>query len=230
MRLHAFISSCGVCSRRNAEKLIATGSVIVNQKPVFRVIDVEPNKDVVVVNGKLVTPVPFCYFALHKPEKYLCSNRKQDTRKIVSDLLTESHKKHLNTVGRLDYYSTGLIIITNDGHSANKLLNPYSNVEKQYIVECTIDIPRNAFVQYLKVNQIPDNPYTIKSFKILSPRIVSIVLTEGKNREIRKIMAACDLEIKKLHRVRIGLIKLGALRSGKYRPLTTNEIDYIGAL
>ena len=226
MRLNSYLSKCGISSRRGAEIFVTSGRVFVNNALTTRIIDINPDKDIVAVDGASVTPKPTYYFALHKPNKYLCSNRRQDTRKIVIELFDPSLPR-LYTVGRLDYDSTGLIIVTNDGHFAHILMHPKHGIEKEYIVECEQIIQSEFLIRYLCPDRHRSSRYSIQSVRVISPKVVSIVLTEGKNREIRKIMAAGDYTVRKLHRIRIGKINLREIPVGKYRPLTQSEINYI---
>lgn len=227
IRLQVFLSHAGISSRRAAEEIISDGRVRVNGKIAReRGHRVAPG-DEVTVDGKKIHQVnQKIYLALHKPEQYVCSSHDPEGRALAVDLLVSYRDMRLFSVGRLDFLSTGLIIFTNDGDFANRVAHPRSEVDKEYEIEARKELPDAFLEEFVKGIHFDGEKYQIKSWKRLGPRKASIVLTEGKNREIRNACAARRVTLRKLHRVRIGPLRLGSLKPGAYRPLTPDEIDW----
>ncbi len=219
MRLSHYIAKCGISSRRGAEPLINSGRVMVNNVPVFVPRNINPADDSISVDGRIIVPASHRYYALHKPVKYMCTLSHRETRKRAIDLIHESDEG-LFTVGRLDYYTSGLLLITNDGDFAQKISHPKYVIEREYVVTSTHAVSAQSLQRAHRLDG-----YTVKSIKPLSANSIQVIICEGKNREVRKIMAACGVEISGLQRVRIGTISLGSLRVGEYRMLTEKEIS-----
>jgi len=222
VRLQVFLAKGGVGSRRACEKLILDGRVKVNNVKVT-VLGTKVNEnDVVYVDD---VPVEVhertYYFALNKPRGYVCTNYDPNETAYARDLIDIEDNNVLFNVGRLDKDSQGLIFFTNDGDWANAIAHPSSQTEKEYIVRTDRDIVKkdmdSAYRGEIK-------PYRIKSYKLLSQREVSIVLTEGKNRELRRLFEELGYNVKRLTRIRIGSVCLDDLPSGMYRRLKPSEI------
>jgi 23S rRNA pseudouridine2605 synthase len=182
--------------------------------------------DVVMVDDVLAEPADrLFYYALHKPRGYVCTNYDPNETKYARELITIPENNLLFHVGRLDKESTGLILYTNDGDAAQKIMHPSNQIEKEYAVMTAEPILRSDMEEALRGLYIDSQkPYVIKHFELRSKRWVVITLTEGKNRELRKIFSYFGYTIKHLVRLRIGPIELGELPEGKYRPVTKSEM------
>lgn len=222
VRLQVFLAKGGVGSRRSCEKLILDGRVKVNNVKVTTLGTKVNENDVVYVDD---VPVEVhertYYFALNKPRGYVCTNYDPNETAYARDLIDIEDNNVLFNVGRLDKDSQGLIFFTNDGEWANAIAHPSSETEKEYIVRTDRDIIKkdmdSAYRGEIK-------PYRIKSYKLLSQREVCIVLTEGKNRELRRLFEELGYSVKRLTRIRIGSVCLDDLPSGMYRKLKPSEI------
>jgi 23S rRNA pseudouridine2605 synthase len=227
VRLQTVLSSAGLCSRRTASDLLRASRITVNgtiiREPGFRV----RNDDVILIDGKEIKRKHrHVYLAINKPVGYVCSNADPEGRKILIDLFSAYKDVRLFSVGRLDFLSSGLIFFTNDGAFANLVSHPRNGFEKEYFVETKKNIPIDFLEEFKKGIYAEGERYRIKSYRILNPSAVSLVLNEGKNKEIRNAFAARKHTIKKLHRVRIGSVQLGNLETGKYRILSKHEIEW----
>ena len=224
-RLQAFLAHCGVASRRASEQIILDGRVTVNGTVITELGTKVSSADKVCVDGK---PVHLeerkCYVLLNKPAGFVCSSSDEKGRQVAADLLKDSYKERLYNVGRLDMYSKGMILFTNDGDFAVKLSHPSSQIEKEYIVETSQDVsPETAKLLEHGV-RIDNIFYKCVRCEILKPRKIKIVLIEGKNREIRRMLESQNIGTRSLVRVRIGNINLDDLRPGEHRDLTPREV------
>ncbi len=223
IRLQSYLAKCGVGSRRGCETLITEGRVMVNNKIVIELGTKVNENDIVYVDDVLAEPAERTYYiALNKPKGFVCTNHDPNETAYARDLIDIPERNLLFNVGRLDKDSQGLIIFTNDGDFANLVTHPSTQTEKEYIVKVDRDLEKkdmdDAYRGLVK-------PYRIKSYKMLSKREVSVVLTEGKNREIRNMFDILGYEVKKLTRVRIGKVELGDLPTGQFRKLTKAEVQ-----
>ena len=228
VRLQKFLAQAGIASRRASEAIILAGRVEVNGRPVTRLgTQVDPAKDVVTVSGKPIQPLSHRYVAVHKPKGVLCTRKDERGRALLGDLLPPDWD--LKPVGRLDRDSEGLIFATNDGEFALRMTHPRYNVPKVYTVEVKGKVPQTALAQFTEgVEDAGELLRTRKATLVSSTRarsIVRIELTEGKNREVRRLFATQELKVIRLTRVQIGKIKLGELPPGKWRTLTETEIQ-----
>ncbi len=231
MRLQRFMAKAGVASRRRCEQIIEEGRVRVNGVPVTRQGVTVTLEDVVTLDGKrLQISANLIYLAMNKPPQYLCSNHDPQGRPLVIDLLRDTVNERVFTVGRLDYLSTGLILLTNDGEFARKISHPSSRVEKEYLVETRKPIPEELLERYQKGLQIEGETYRLKSYRIKNARRAQLVLEEGKNREIRRVFSHFKIALRRVHRVRIGNLWLSNLPPGMFRPLNRREINRLLAL
>ncbi len=227
LRLQVFMSRSGVASRRKCEKLITDGFVTVNGEIItemgFRV----SNKDIITFKGQIIHQTKKkIYLALNKPPLYLCSNSDPQDRKLAIDLIKNDFQDRLYNVGRLDYLSTGLIFFTNDGTFTKIVAHPSSGIEKEYIVESKQIIEEKYLLEFMKGVTIEGEKYKLHSYKYKTKYKVKLILLEGKNREIRRFFQSRNLKIKKLHRVKIGIVELENIPSGSYRYLTEKEINW----
>ena len=229
MRLQAYMAKCGVGSRRACESLIAEGRVMVNNKIVREMGTKVDKDDVVQVDTETIELEDKLYYiALNKPRGYVCTNYDPNEDRYARDLIDIRENQTLFNVGRLDKDSNGLILFTNDGDFANRMMHPRYEVEKEYIVK----LDRNIVIDDL--NRALDGvyidlpkPYRIKRYDLM-PRtreFIRVTLIEGKNREIRKIFSYLGYDVKSLTRIRVGCVELDDLRPGEFRNLTREEIS-----
>lgn len=227
IRLQAYLAKSGCGSRRSCEELITSGRVKVNTKLVTELGTKVERDDAVTVDGQPVEPAEMTYyFALNKPKGYVCTNYDPNERLYARDLIDIPDRSLLFYIGRLDKDSTGLVLFTNDGQTANQIMHPSHGIEKEYLVQTDLDIRKGDLEEARKGVYVDSNrPYTIKSYEVINRRVARIILTEGRNREIRKIFSYFGYEVKQLQRTRIGSIHLGELKMGAYRRLEPKEIE-----
>jgi 23S rRNA pseudouridine2605 synthase len=228
VRLQKYLADAGVASRRASEEIILAGRVSVNGELVRELgSKVDPLHDRVAVDSNRVKPKRKLYVALHKPRDYICSRRDPLERRSVSDLLPREWS-NLVTVGRLDFKSEGLIFLTNDGEFSLRLTHPRYQIRKKYLaiidgrVEPEQLIPMTRGVMHDGEKLKADKARLLQAGK--SQSVVELELSEGKNREVRRLFETQGLTVNRLQRIQIGPIKLGELPSGKWRTLTESEI------
>ncbi|MDH3800275.1 MAG: rRNA pseudouridine synthase [Desulfobacterales bacterium] len=222
MRLQKFLSRAGICSRRKGEEYIKAGWVKVNGKIVTELgVKVDPERDAVEVDSDAIrSDSAPTYIALNKPKGYV-SSCDQQNEKIVLDLLDISERVY--PVGRLDKESTGLILLTNDGHLHHRLSHPSFNHEKEYEVTVAKPLPEGALRKLAKGLPMMGTRTRPARVKRISARRFGIVLQEGKNRQIRRMIRKVGNQVTHLKRIRIANIELGNLPSGSWRYLTKIE-------
>lgn len=223
-RLSKALAAAGIASRRAAEEIIQNGRVTVNgKKALLPQTMVDFSVDKIALDGKVLKgEEPKVYFILNKPRGFLCTNALSPSSKRVVDLFGENTSR-LFTVGRLDKETTGLLIVTNDGHFANKVMHPSSNVEKEYLCKVDLEvapehlklISRGCFVEGTYVKPI-------KVEKIRKATL-KVVVGEGKKREVRQLLEHAGLKVNELKRIRIGSLVLSQLPEGGFRPMTERE-------
>ncbi len=214
IRLNKFLAERLGVSRREADDLIAAGKVLINNKPAVLGAKIDKN-DKVCYNDKIVPfDMEFLYLAFNKPVGYVCSRRTQGEAPTLYELLPEDYQK-LKTVGRLDKDSSGLILLTNDGDFAFQMTHPKFHKEKTYEVE--LDRPLEPLHQQMISDygvMLDDGP---SSFTVIHDNnIYTVVLSEGRNRQIRRTFAALGYRVTKLHRIQFGKYQLSGLKPGKY--------------
>ena len=225
IRLQVFLAHSGVASRRACEQIIQDGRVSVNGTVVTELGTKVSAADTITVDGKKIKPeARKCYVLLNKPAGFVCSASDEKGRQVAADLLKDSYSERLYNVGRLDMYSKGMILFTNDGDFAKKLSHPSSQIEKEYIVETSQDVPEDFPARFEKGIRVENTFYKCVRCRILKPRKISITLIEGKNREIRTVLESQGIGTRSLVRVRIGNVNLDDLRPGEHRDLTPAEV------
>lgn len=234
-RLHKILAQAGLGSRRKCENLIKSGRVSINGKQINDLGQmVDPDSNSIYCDGESIKRQKKKYFLLNKPRGYVCTNvaNSKDPRAI--DLLSHIEQR-VYTVGRLDKDSEGLIIVTNDGELANLLTHPRYGIEKTYLVVVKGRIS-DATLKVLKSGVwVSEGKALPARVKIISRRYkhstLEIVLTEGKNREIRRILAKIDHPVISLKRIKIGPLRMHySLRVGKYRSLSREEVESLYSL
>ena len=233
MRINKYLAQCGVASRRDCDKLVADGRVTVNGRPADVGADVEEG-DVIKVDGKVVTVKKNEYYILHKPKGYLCTVSDDKGRKTVMDILGSSVGR-VYPVGRLDYDSEGLLILTTDGELAQHLTHPSNEVPKTYVVKVEGRLTE-ADLNPIRSGIEIEGGYVTKKCRahiIETNRDftrVEITLREGKNREIRKMFAAIGKEVTLLKRTKVGELSLRGLDRGAFRKLSPAEVAYLKSI
>lgn len=232
MRINKYLASSGIASRRESDKLVQDGRVTVNGKVVSLGIEVS-DSDKVCVDGKPVSIKKNEYYILNKPKGYICSVSDDRGRKTVLDLMPKNIGR-IYPVGRLDYDSEGLLILTTDGELAQHLTHPSNNVPKTYLVkvegrltESDLNPIRSGIeidgyvTKKSKANIVETNKDFTKAH---------ITIYEGKNREIRKMFSAIGKEVSLLKRIKIGELSLKGLDRGEYRKLNNHEVEYLKSI
>ena len=227
MRLNNYISSTGICSRREADKLILQNKVLINGK-IAKIGQSINEGDIVKVNGKIIKPKKTnVYIALNKPVGITCTTERHIKGNIIDYI---NYPERIFPVGRLDKPSEGLIILTSDGSIVNKILRSENNHEKEYVVTVNKDITSDFLYKMSNgvtiFNPVTNKNVITKKCKItkVNNRTFKIVLTQGYNRQIRRMCEAFNYEVKKLQRIRIMNLTLKGIAPGKWRKLTEKEV------
>lgn len=236
MRINKYLALCGVDSRRKVEKLILDGEVTVNGKIVTDLAtNIDEKVDEVVYDGKIlkIQDTKFKYIMLNKPKGYVTTVSDDLNRKTVMDLVADINER-IFPVGRLDYNTEGLLLLTNDGALAERLTKPNFGITKTYI--CVIEgkikeselamLRAGAIIDGEKLNKCKVKVTAVEDNKTR----LEIVIDQGKNRQIRKMMEYVHKEVLFLKRIKIGELKLGGLTRGKYRELKDFEVNYLYGL
>ena len=232
VRINKFLASCNLGSRRKVEELILKKKVTINNILCTALsTQIDPEKDLVLVDGQNVEySKQKIFIMLNKPKGYVVTKNDEFNRKTVFDLLPE-FASALHPIGRLDHDSEGLLLLTNDGDITNKIIHPSSKTEKTYkaIVKGKIDMNKINLLR----NGIKIEDYTTQPAKVFlqssadDKSVLKITITEGKNRQIRKMLDSVGHEVINLKRLQIGHIKLERLSIGNWRFLKDNEILYL---
>ncbi len=230
MRLNKFLAACNLGSRRSVEKLIFQGKIIINGKickePGY---EVKPNEDEIFFeNKKLILPNKNIYIMLNKPVHYLVSTKDSFNRKTVYDLLPDFNM-HLFPIGRLDYNSEGLLLLTTDGDFANSIIHPRYKLKKLYKVKVKGYLSKKQLDE-LRKGIVIDGKKTLPATVFVKKRtndetIIKITITEGRKRQIRRMISAVGGEVISLKRLQIGDVKLGKLPVGMWRFLLPSEVE-----
>lgn len=227
MRINKFISETGYCSRREADKLVESGRVTINGERAVLGSQAEPGDKVLIDGKELETGSKVVYIALNKPVGITSTTEAHIQGNIVDFV---GHHERIFPIGRLDKDSEGLILLTNDGDIVNKILRAEGKHEKEYIV--TVDRPvtpsfitgMSSGVKILGGRTLPCEVTRI------TERVFRIILTEGKNRQIRRMCSAFGYEVRRLQRIRVMNIRLGSLQTGEWRDLSAQEKQELGTM
>jgi 23S rRNA pseudouridine2605 synthase len=228
VRLQKFLADAGVASRRAGEKLILEGKVRVNGQFVRLLgTKVDPDRDEVILDGKIIRARKKFYIALNKPPGCVCSHNDELGRPTIYQLLPKEWQI-VNSVGRLDFNSEGLIFLTNDGQFALRLTHPRYGVRKKYIATVEGKVEPAMLAEFMRGIFHGGEKLKAEKARLMgssnAKSVVELELAEGKNREVRRLFESQNLMVKRLQRVQIGKIKLGELKLGKWRTLTETEI------
>ena len=232
IRLQKYLSDAGLMSRRNAEEEIKLGNVSVNGHVAELGAKIDPQNDVISYKGKRITYErrEYTYIMMNKPRGYLSSTTDDRGRKCVTDLLNGVDAR-VYPVGRLDLISEGMLLLTDDGELKNRLTHPSYSLPKLYRVKVGGSVSEEQYE--ILTSPLEIDGYEIKPVTVSvgesdeSGTVVKMTLTEGRNRQIRKMCEAANLTVKRLSRISIGNLKLNNLPVGKWRYLTKDEVDYL---
>jgi 23S rRNA pseudouridine2605 synthase len=221
------LSKAGIGSRTDARKWIGAGRVAVNGKTIQSAdVWVDLQRDRVTLDGRpLATPEPR-YLLLNKPKGYLTTYGDPDGRKTIYDLLSDV-KEWVFPVGRLDQDSSGLLLLTNDAQFGEYVTNPLSKVPKTYLVKASVMLSDEQLGRLRHGVELNDGPTRPAGVKKIGPALFEITITEGRNRQVRRMVEALDAKVLKLVRTQIGPIATGELASGQYRALTGDELKIL---
>jgi pseudouridine synthase len=224
VRLQKFLADAGVASRRAAEQIILAGRVSVNGELVKKLgTKVDPDHDRILVDSKPVREKRKIYIALHKPVGCVCSHKDELGRRTVYELLPREWQV-ASTVGRLDFNTEGLIFLTNDGEFALRLTHPRYGIRKKYLATIEGHVEQEMLKKFVRGVFHNGEKLKAESARQISRNVVELELSEGKNREVRRLFESQGLMVERLQRTQIGKIKLGELKPGRWRTLTDTEI------
>lgn len=234
-RLQKVIASYGYASRRKAEDLIRHGKVLVNGKVITELGTKVETNDIISIDGVIINKdVKHEYYLLNKPRQVISSVTDKEGRITVTDLINTDAR--IYPVGRLDYDTTGLIILTNDGDFANMLLHPSYEVEKTYVAKLNKILDKDDINKLKKGIVIDNRKVEIKRFKVRkkdnekNTSIIELTIVEGRNHIVKRIFESMHIDVMKLSRVGYAFLTLDGLKSGEYRQLSIKEIKKLYAL
>ena len=229
VRLQKLLAQSGVASRRQCEELMLAGEVEVDGEVVTRLgTKVDPRTAVIRVSGKRLPPVsPHVYLVLNKPRGVVSTMSDPEGRRTLSDFVADRPER-LFHVGRLDTDTGGLILLTNDGDFAQRVAHPSYELQKTYVAEVPGPVSRRTVQEVLHGVTLEDGPVEVSSFKVLSTHtdkaIVELVIHEGRNRIVRRLLEHVGHPVRRLTRTAIGPVRIHELRSGELRELTRDEL------
>ena len=234
-RLQKFLAECGVSSRRKAEELITSGAVSINDVIITELGSKVLENDIVKVNNVIVTKEEHVYYVLNKPVGYITSVKDEKNRPTILDLFEEKDKKNrIYPVGRLDFDTSGLLLVTNDGAFSNKLTKANFEIEKEYVARVEglvtkleiLNLKRGVTLK-TGYQTKPCKARVISSDKRNNTSLINIIIHEGKNHQVRLMCDAIGHPVKKLTRTRVGNITLEGIPKGCYRRLKIHEVKEI---
>lgn len=230
-RIQKIISASGLMSRRAAEELIAAGKVTVNGVRAELGMKADGDRDIIIVDGKaLPSPDDKLYIMLNKPRGYVTTLKDEKNRRCVTELVSELGTR-VYPVGRLDMYSEGLLILTNDGDFANRLMHPSHDFSKTYMTWVRGENIKAAIAKLRLPMELDGRGVQARSVELTESfadrAVLLITIGEGRNRQIRRMCKLCGLEVTRLRRISEGPLSLGDLKSGTWRHLTHSEIRQV---
>jgi 23S rRNA pseudouridine2605 synthase len=223
-RLSKVLASCGVASRRKAEELIFNGNVSVNGAVINlpqTLVDLDKD-DIRVFGNPIKSAEKKVYYLLHKPTGFICSSKKVGSKRIVLEIF-EGLPYRLFTVGRLDRETSGLLVVTNDGHFANELIHPSHEIAKEYLVKTQQEVSAEHLEMISNGAFIEGDWIRPKKVTKVRKGTLKVVIMEGKKREVRSLVEKAGLTLLSLSRIRIGGLNLGAIPYGSFREMTDND-------
>jgi 23S rRNA pseudouridine2605 synthase len=234
MRLQRFLAQAGLGSRRKCEELVVSGRVTIDGREVDELgTTVDPENQVVCLDGERIKLEAKQYYLINKPPGYVCTHRDPQGRPRAVDLVPQDGPR-LFTVGRLDENSRGLLLVTNDGELANRLAHPRFQVERTYEVQVVGRPTRESLETLTRGLHFTDGRFRIRGYRRRKVQknstFLEITLTEGRNREIRRLFARVGHKVLKLTRIGFGPLRLAKLKEGEYRALTAGELNSLREL
>ncbi len=234
-RLQKVLGNSGIASRRKAEELILNGKVMVNENVVTELGTKVSDKDIITVDGKIINrDTPKVYYLLYKPAKVITSTNDEKGRKTVVDLIDTPYR--IYPVGRLDYDTTGLLILTNDGELTNILMHPKNEISKTYLAKVSGLLNKDDIDRLKRGITIDGRLVETKNFKIRDKNfdnktsIIEISIIEGRNHIVKRIFSEINHPVLKLKRTKIDFLNLDNLKIGEYRKLTIKEVKKLYSL
>lgn len=222
-RIQKLLSAAGICSRRQGEEYLLAGRVTVNGQTAHLGEKADPERDAVALDGVPLRPLArHTYLMLHKPAGYVTTLSDDKGRKTVADLVADCGVR-VWPVGRLDYDSEGLLLLTDDGGLTNRLTHPRHEIDKEYHVTVSGDVEK-ALPILRGPLELDGRPLAPAGVEVLAPQRLQIIIHQGLNRQVRRMCALAGLEVKRLVRVREGSLLLGTLPRGKWRHLAPEEV------
>ncbi|MCH4888839.1 rRNA pseudouridine synthase [Acidaminobacter sp. JC074] len=225
MRVHKYMAKAGVASRRKSEEMVKEGLVKINGETAGLGSMVSEG-DVVTVSGHVVTlEETMVYLMLNKPLECVTTAEDQFGRKTVMDYIDVPERVY--PIGRLDYNTTGLLLLTNDGDLANKIMHPKHQMKKTYIAKIK-GTPSEDLIRKFETGLLIEDKMTAPAnLKVIKPGLVEVKIHEGRNRQVRKMLEAIGFPVITLKRSKIGRLTLGDLKAGQFRHLTEDEVNYL---
>lgn len=227
IRLNKYISNAGVCSRREADKLITDGKVKVNGLPVTELGHQINKEDEVSVDGKTVKSGKLVYILLNKPRGFITTTKDEKDRDTVMDLIKGATNERVYPVGRLDRNTSGVLLLTNDGDITNAMIHPSNKVAKVYSVKLTSNLGRGDFLKILEGIELEDGLVDVDDLAYVDNKDkseIGIEIHSGKNRVIRRLFESLGYEVEKLDRVVFSILTKKDLSRGKWRHLSAKEV------
>jgi len=226
-RLQKLIAQAGICSRREAEKIISAGRVTVDGKIIRELgAKADPSKNKIRVDGKLLHfAAEKIYLLLNKPRGYVSTVKDERGRKTVLELLGENFSERVWPVGRLDLNSEGLLILTNDGDLTNALIHPRFEVSKTYRAKISGDVTEEKLDKLRAGIELDDGLTAPAEIYLFEKNLVEVTIHEGRNRQVRRMFAAVGCDVKRLRRIKFSFLTLDGLKVGAFRKLTAEEIS-----
>ena len=228
MRLDRFLRSSGIGTRKEVKQYIKDKRILINNQIAKDPgMSINEYSDEIKVDGEIVTYHLYHYILLHKPKGYVSATEPEKNYPPVTDLVSEYSFASLFPVGRLDVDTTGLLLLTNDGKLAHKLLSPKYHVDKKYIVE--VDYPlKEEIIPSFESGIILDGELTLPcKLKIIDSHKAEVILHEGKYHQVKRMFAHFGYKVISLHRSEFAFLSLNGLNEGEYRPLTSQEIEFL---
>jgi 23S rRNA pseudouridine2605 synthase len=227
-RLQKIIQKAGIASRRKAEEMISQGRVSVNGEVITELGSKASFSDEILVDGKRIMREEKVYYVLYKPEGYISTTDDQFDRPTVVDLVPV--KEQIFPIGRLDYDTSGVILLTNDGDFANQMIHPKYKIEKEYYVRIKGLLRKESSIKLAKgliydgIKAMPAKVFNVKYDDKKESTFLHIIITEGKNHQVKKMFESLGHEVTKLKRIRFGVVDLQGLNKGEFRVLKPHEI------
>lgn len=232
-RLHKYMAQCGVASRRKCEEIVFSGRVKVNGEIINNIVMIDDENDIVELDGKVIRlEEKKVYIIINKPTDIITSVKDQFQRKTVIDLI--DIKERVFPVGRLDYDTSGILLLTNDGDVAYKMSHPSHEIDKVYEAEVLGHFSEKEIYSFKNGLQIEDYVTSPSEINIISEKkdvsLVEITIHEGRNRQVRKMCEKVGHPVLRLKRIKFGKLELGDLKPGEWRYLMDKEVEYLKSM